>query len=161
MNAERASTAAYDVASYPSTNVYSIQTGMPTLVREPTWIEDAYDRLQELIRLENGWDGYVGRPVSLANAIFALRVLESTCDDRTPKPQIVPGTAGDVQIEWHLPTGEIELHVLAPNEVHAWRAVGHDGNPQQEIQLTNEFFAIADWLDELTEASLGPNAAAA
>lgn len=157
---KRESTAAYDLASYPSTNVYSIQTGMPSLTRDPPWMEKVYDRLEELLRLEIGWDGYAGLPVSLANAIFALRVLESTCSDSTPMPQIVPGATGDAQIEWHLPAGEIELHVVAPNDVRAWRATGLGGKPE-ELQLANEFSAIASWLRELTEASVAANAAAA
>jgi len=125
------------------------------------WRDSVLKRLEELIRLEIGWDGYQGKPVSFENATFALRMLEAVCIPETPAPQIVPGAVGDLQIEWHTLNGDVELHVRAPNKVHAWRhMVGHkqDG---EEAQLTNVFFSVATWVKEVTESSIAPSAAAA
>jgi hypothetical protein len=124
-------------------------------VAEPDhrWRPAAVGRLEELVRLEPGWDGYQGQPVSLLNANFALRMLESICASQSIEPQIVPGSAGDLQIEWHTPSGDIELHVRAPNDVVAWRS-GAD-----EVYLTNNFIDVASWIEDL-ERTGAPAAAA-
>lgn len=147
---------------YSVTNVFSIQAGRQvTRPVDRHWWHSVEARLQELIRLEDGWDGYAGQPVNFGNAVFALRVLESTCKSETPPPEIVPGTSGDLQLEWHLPKGEIELHVHAPNDVSAWRLISGTALMEEQASLTTDFSLVAKWIRELTEASLAPRAAAA
>lgn len=125
------------------------------------WSDAVRSRLEELIRLPSGWDGYQAVHASFENANFALRVLESVCEFDTPAPQIVPGALGDLQIEWHSLKGDIELHVRAPNDVHAWYALV-DGDPDgEELDLTNDFVTVAQWVKEITEPSVDVAAAAA
>src|SRR5258706_7550436 len=85
-----------------------------------TWREPVIKRLNELVALQSGWDGYEGVPVTFENAYFTMGMLDACCRGDAPTPQIVPGASGDLQIEWHLDGGDIELHILAPNNVHAW-----------------------------------------
>lgn len=148
-------------SGYPATNVFSLRTGQRLAALVGDWRPAVEARLQELIRLLHGWDGYRGHPVTFANAVFAFSVLESTCAGDTPAPEIVPGSSGDLQLEWHLPNGEIELHVRAPNDVHAWRFVAGDSPLEEELILSTDFSLVASWLRDLTEASLAPHAAAA
>jgi hypothetical protein len=122
------------------------------------WRDELSGRLEELIRLPVGWDGYRARPVSFANAIFALSVLEQLYSPLLDPPVIVPGYNGDLQAEWHVGGVDIELHVQGPNEVQAWRqtpALGPDG---EEIPLTNDFAVVGGWIGELAG---GQNAVAA
>jgi hypothetical protein len=58
-----------------------------------------------------------------------------------------------LQIEWHTERGDIELDVLAPNSVFAWRRTASTGPDGEEIQLTNDFSQVAVWIKELTEPS--------
>ena len=146
---------------YPATNVYSFRAGPRFAPLVPNWQLAVQARLQELIRLENGWDGYEGQPVGFGNAVFAVRVLESICLGDTPAPSIVPGSTGDLQLEWHLPSGEIELHVRAPNDVHAWRCLTGAHPLEETLVLSTDFSVVARWLRDLTEAPLAPHAAAA
>jgi hypothetical protein len=143
-----------------SSSVYSADNVVPIgnrssrlIVAEPEhdWRLDVISRLEELVRLPRGWDGYAGEPVSLLNANFALRMLEIICSPKTQVPQIVPGSSGDLQIEWHTPSGDIELHVRGPNDVLAWHGDG------QELPLTNNFIDVAAWIEDLER----PSAAAA
>jgi hypothetical protein len=117
------------------------------------------DRLEELINLPKGWDGYGAQPVSFRNATFALRMLEAVCSSDTPAPQIVPGTSGDLQIEWHFLSGTVELHVRNPNDVVAWYVDQQNGPDGLEFHLTTNFLAVANWLEALEAA--GAAAAAA
>lgn len=112
------------------------------------WQAVAKSRLEELIRLKEGWDGYSAFPVSFDNAMFAYQMLDSIARPETPAPQIVPGPSGDLQIEWHLAQGDIELWVRGPNNVHAWRST--DDGEDEEIDLSTDFATVAEWLKEIT-----------
>ncbi|WP_430432502.1 hypothetical protein [Methyloversatilis sp.] len=114
--------------------------------------------MEQLIRLEEGWDGYGGFPVSFDNAMFAFRVLESICGPYTPPPQIVPGASGDLQIEWHTHVGDIELWVRGPNNVYAWRDRG-ETHGFDELDLTTDFSTVSDWVKEITEPTIAAAAA--
>jgi hypothetical protein len=144
------------VAAFPRRRV-SVRVTEPS----KAWREAVIARLDCLIRLERGWDGYEGMPVSFANATFALRMLESACGDDAPVPEIVPGADGDLQIEWHLAGEDIELHVRGPNDVIAWRMVGENDPDGEEIPLTNDFTIVVRWIENLAEREIATGTAAA
>jgi len=123
------------------------------VISEPDygWRREIVDRLQDLIALEVGWDGYQGEPVSFENAVFALRVLESICSNHDPIPQIVPGAGGDLQIEWHTHMADIELHIIAPNNVQAWIATEETGPDGIDYHLTIDFTEVARQIRKMTE----------
>ena len=115
------------------------------------WRKAAEERLEKLVRLHVGWDGYSGQPVGLQNAIFALHMLDAMCGPSAGSPQFVPGVDGDLQIEWHTLRGDIELHVIEPNHVRAWRSLVGAPSHEEEVELTNEFSKVAAWVQEITE----------
>ena len=118
---------------------------------DQSWREPVTKRLNELVKLQQGWDGYRGVAVTFENAFFAIEVLKVCCGLNTPTPQIVPGVSGDLQIEWHLENGDIELHIRAPYDVQAWHTDMNSGSEGKEILLTNDFAAVATWIKILTE----------
>ena len=122
------------------------------------WRPSVIKRLEELLRLENGWDGYNGIPISLENAIFALRMLEAVCTPETPAPQIIPGADGDLQIEWHTLQGDLELHVQAPNKVEAWFCRTGQDSEGEERPLTFVFYTVAEWVKIITETPIASSA---
>ena len=124
-------------------------------------LRSAIERLDGLCQLETGWDGYVAPPVSFSNAYFALSVLASACPPDGPAAQIVPGSDGDLQIEWHSDATDIELHIRGPNNVRAWRFTQGGDEDGEEINLTTDFRVVAGWLAELSEASIAARSAAA
>jgi hypothetical protein len=121
------------------------------IVSEPSlaWRDGVIARLEKLIQLPKGWDGYAAEPVALATAIFALQMLETLCPSDAEPPQVVPGVNGDLQVEWHTVRGDIELHVKKPNEVDAWRRNANTGDDGEELSLTNDFIAVGNWLEDL------------
>jgi hypothetical protein len=151
-------------ATSPATNVVAMPTASKRILiseLDREWRDPVGKRLEELIRLERGWDGYRGAPVSFEIAHFAVRMLEAACGLQAPTPQIVPGSQGDLQIEWHTERGDVELDVLAPNNVRAWRRTTSTEPDGEEIALTNDFSVVAVWIKELTEPSNAIGTAAA
>jgi hypothetical protein len=135
-----------DVSEAPVTPVGYLMTDSGQKWREPV-----IRRLNELTALQSGWDGYEGVPVSFQNAYFAMEMLDACCRGDAPPPQIVPGSNGDLQIEWHLERGDIELHILGPNDVRAWHANENTGFDGEEVPLTNDFTMVLRWIRNLTE----------
>lgn len=110
--------------------------------------QELESRLGELTGLPAGWDGYQGKPVSFGNAEFAANLIKSICFDNIPAPQLVPGSDGTLQLEWHLNGYDIEIDVLAPFEVVATR---HDRvtGEEDEIEVQSDFSELAEWVKAL------------
>ena len=119
-----------------------------------SWMKPVSSRLEELVRLPFGWDGYDGMPVRLETSYFVVNMLRSICPGNMPAPQLVPGQGGDVQVEWHALHSSIELHVLRPNQVTAWRTTPELGDDGEEGSLTNDFSIIVGWIRELYQGPL-------
>ncbi|WP_037435843.1 hypothetical protein [Sinorhizobium fredii] len=113
------------------------------------------------MRLKPGWDGYRAQAVTLDTVTFTLQMLESTCSNKVPAPEIVPGISGDLQVEWHTDTVDIELHVRSANNVHAWRACPETGPDGEELELDIDFKPVIGWIDELVERPADADTAAA
>lgn len=118
------------------------------------WVQELESRLNSLTKLPIGWDGYQGKPVSFSCAKFAANLIESICVDNVPAPQLVPGSDGTLQLEWHLNDYDIEIDVLAPFEVVATR-YDHVTGEEDEIEVQSDFSKLAEWVTAL-EAGLQP-----
>ena len=142
----------------PSTNMVNFPGARDRILMSEDineWASNATDRLEELVRLPIGWDGYQGQPVDFLNAYFALSFLNKICGPETPPPQIVPGSTGELQIEWHTLQGDIELYVKGPNNVRAWRAMANGDLDGEELDLTVDFTVVAQWVKDIMETRVG------
>lgn len=120
-----------------------------TLVHVAPWRVAVARRLKELVALQPGWDGYKAVPVKAENASFALEMLGVICDTYTQAPQIVPGTSGDVQIEWHTAIGDVEIHIAGPNKVHVWYSIADDDDDGVSCEARSNFKMVAVWVKEV------------
>jgi len=71
------------------------------------------DSMAYLLNLEEGWDSYGAKKISLVAIAEAGRLLEQL---DLPEPQIVPCSDGGVQLEWHQNGLDIELCISAVEE---------------------------------------------
>jgi len=145
------------LSSQPS-NIDPLDVAARVRITDPIrlWRDAVVSRLNELVALKRGWDGYRGEPVTFENANFAMRMLEASCGLEAPVPQIVPG-----QVEWHIGHTDLELDIRAPNDVHAWICNEHTGPDGQEVKLTNDFTIVAKWIRDFLDSSNASSVAAA
>ena len=89
-------------------------------------VEKTDARLALLLALEPGWDGYRGKAIDPETADNVRTLLASTSLPHAVVPSIVPGNAGDVQVEWHAGGFDIEVEVSNADLPHisAWRLGG-------------------------------------
>ncbi|WCL54406.1 hypothetical protein [Gimibacter soli] len=113
------------------------------------WMSVLRPRFDELTALPRGWDGYQGVPVSWSCAEFAANILDRLNEEYVPPPSLVPGSDGTVQIEWHRNGYDVEIHVLAPNKVNAYRYDRNSGH-EEEFNLTNDFSSVQNWVKQLS-----------
>lgn len=91
-----------------------ISTWMARLTPIPP-IETLADRsrsaVDELTKLDPGWDGYDGVPVLPLVANHALRLLETIGVHTQIVPDVVPLSNGGLQLEWYVGAHEIEIEI--------------------------------------------------
>ena len=106
------------------------------------------NRLSELMSLENEWDGLGSVPVSQENADFALYVTSKLFRENVPAPSIFPIGDGTLQIEWHYNGYEVELDVVAPNDINAGR-LNLSSGAEEDIKVTDDLAILSSWIDDL------------
>lgn len=116
-----------------------------------SWVQQLEKRFEKLLNLRNGWDGYNGRAVSFNNAVFAAHLLNRICDARVPAPSLVPGSDGTLQAEWHRNGFDIEIDILAPTCIRAYRRRLSD-DFEEEVELQSDVSLLARWISELADA---------
>ncbi|MEZ5537659.1 MAG: hypothetical protein R3F02_18825 [Thiolinea sp.] len=106
------------------------------------WVVNLGERLNSLTSLPPNWDGYSGVPVSFDCAQFAANLIEQLYVDGVPAPQLVPGSDGTLQMEWHVNQFDIEIDILAPYDVTAMR---YDlmSDTEEELKLKTDFSVLA------------------
>jgi hypothetical protein len=122
------------------------------------WAISIQDRLEKLVGLPVGWDGYTAGPVSFSTAQFAWSALTKLCSAGSPVPQIVPGVDGDLQVEWHEYAGSVEIHFRAPYDAHIVRQL--PGMEQEESEISDDFTLAFEWVKSVVEAPIAAVAAA-
>lgn len=148
-----------EIANYHSGNgnVSSLSFRAPRVrVSNPNswWIQELEDRFDVLTSLPRGWDGYDGQPVSFNCAQFAANLIERLCVANVPPPQLVPGSDGTLQLEWHMNGFDVEVDVLGPYSVVATR-FDHESDLDEEIEIQTDFSELASWIEGLGEERIG------
>ena len=77
----------------------------------------AEDEINQLLALENGWDGRHADPVSSDAVQAAVEALFAIAPEQVLPPQFFPLPDGGLQLEWHA-LSSIELEVGPDGELH-------------------------------------------
>jgi hypothetical protein len=75
-------------------------------------------------------------------------------------PQIVPGSRGDLFVEWHSAQGDVEIHVAAPYKVRGTYENVGTGELIEDEAFSVDFTKVANWLKAISRDELNERAAA-
>lgn len=119
------------IADAPRRHVF-VSTWTGILAPVPP-IETLADRsraaIDELTKLDPGWDGYDGDPVLPQVAGHALRLLEALGAYTQIVPDVVPLSNGGLQLEWYVGIHEIEVEIAPDCATRLHRECTGDENP--------------------------------
>jgi hypothetical protein len=76
----------------------------------------ARHRLLRLLELDEDWDSYGGHPLDREIAIKALGIVGELARFDVPVPDLIPTSAGGLQLEWQRPGFDLEI-TLQPDEM--------------------------------------------
>ncbi|OSQ44942.1 hypothetical protein [Marivita geojedonensis] len=117
------------------------------------WVKELEERFDVLTSLRRGWDGYTGVPVSFTCAQFAANLIERLYNRSLPAPQLVPMANGTMRLEWHMNEFDVEVDVLGPYDVVAYRA-DLLNDTEEEIEIQTDFTELSEWITELATERL-------
>lgn len=139
---------------YPSVNVVSFRprpssasSGQSSVRLE---LDDLSRKLEDLIRLPLGWDGYSGTHVRFDIASFTMEVVKNACTAGMLLPTVVPCADGTVQLEWHTLLGDLEVAIHAPNRITAWLAFVDGETGEEEIELANDMRPLTEMIRRIS-----------
>ena len=101
-----------------------------------------YSRLFELTELEHNWDTYGGIPLRPEIAFLAAFLLEEISNEKTPMPQFVPGSDGNVQLEWHTKKHDLEIDIISFNHIELYYE--EDGTSIELMDLKGDLKGIQE-----------------
>jgi hypothetical protein len=93
-------------------------TGSLLSPARPQWISDVSKTIQGFVDLPENWNSYGAKRVQPELAEAAIRLLPKVIQSGTPKPEVVPTTAGGVQIEWHVGGIDLEIKILTQDKIN-------------------------------------------
>jgi len=83
--------------------------------QDPLWYKGIVRKVLSLLNLQENWDSYGSKPISLTAIKNAFKVITNIVNPDTPMPYIVPSPSGAVQIEWHTNGIDLEIEVSEKN----------------------------------------------
>jgi hypothetical protein len=115
----------------------------PSTSSEPLWLRPVLAQFTRLMALDDNWDQRGSAEVRHDVLSFAFRgVLPEIMPPTAPAPAVIPLGHGGVQLVWNTDRAEIEVEVIAPNEIIAYHFDKATGEESEE-PLTNDFSALS------------------
>lgn len=119
-------------------HVFAVSPPAPTVevssrLRRRPWLAAVLTQINELLQLENGWNGHGERRIDAENAVRVVGVLDEA-DFDGEAPDVVPLHDGSVQAEWHAAPQSLEIELPIGGPASAWWT---DGSDEQEWTLTS------------------------
>jgi hypothetical protein len=115
----------------------------------PQWLAPVRNTLLKYTELPQGWDSYSGQPLRSDVLVFALTMLNSVMQAKTPLPHLVPSSEGGLQIEWHEKGIDLEVYIAAPYRCEMWFEDHREGR-RVSVELSNDFTALIDPIAKVT-----------
>lgn len=103
---------------------------------EPRWLYPTLSCFRELVQLPEDWDSYGASIITdeaIAGAAEVMVELELPLE--APPPDVVPGSSGSVQLEWHRSGADVEIHISSAGTPTAFFS---DAGEDQEFEKIDQ-----------------------
>jgi hypothetical protein len=140
--------------------IYILQDSVAstTSTSRRTFERQIRNKFNELCALPAGWDGYRSGPVPFGTANFAFDLTQKIAAIADSFPNIFPTSGGDIQAEWEIDGGVVELIFHGPLKASVY--VEDDGQ-SEERELGSDFTFVEEWISNLKAKRTLDEAAAA
>lgn len=117
------------------------------------WVESTQRQLEEVQKLNDGWDGYRAGPIRRDVICFAEAVLNQIMRPQTPAPHIAPMASSGLMMEWHTNGIDLEIEIEEPGSL--WASFEDDETKQEkEHSLASNLAVLQTLLDTITTRAL-------
>jgi hypothetical protein len=134
-------------ASRPASLGLRITASSAIEFTSPPWLPAAERRINALLALPANWDGEGAPSINFDCAMGAFGFLFSNSMHETPAPQLVPTSAGGVQVEWHMGGTDFEIR-FDPQEQATYFYSGADGR-EIEGEVSEQLSTVGSLLRAL------------
>lgn len=110
----------------------------------PAYVDPVQWCINQLRRLELGWDGGRALPITYEAAEMTVQVIFDILDNDSALPQFFPLVDGGIQIEWHAAGNDVEIEIEGVGGIHAY-ARGPD-----RTEVVNGDIYVPGSADQLT-----------
>ena len=114
-------------------------------------LKELVRRMEAVLKLKADWDTYSAPPINRATtdaAFFSMLALASRCPD-SPPPQVVPTSAGGIQLEWHEKGVHLELEFQLNGEVAVY--LRRAGVQRETVSTQNEIAGMPEVQDVMKD----------
>jgi len=115
----------------------------------PGWLPPTKQALNDLLQLQENWDGYGAAQIEEQVAQNALMLLLEVMDNDAPVPSVVPLSDGGVQIEWHRRGRHLEIEFSA-DLVPGFYYYQDDGEEESEGLIHQNYDRVGMLVANLT-----------
>jgi hypothetical protein len=122
----------------------------------PRWVHSVEERVNQLLALPRGWDGYGAPSPQLDMVVAAIRLLLEAMEDSTPAPNVFPTNQGGIQLEWHQGGIDLEIEISSVDQLDATLYDDADPDRETDLDLTVNHDSLRKVLMELTQRVLMP-----
>lgn len=130
-------------------------------VTEPCpMLEQFVDRIAELRTMSPNWDSYGASSITHKAAVNAVRMFCQIMYDETPPPQVVPTNSGNIQLEWHIHSIDLEIEISGDGEVHCYFADAGKDESEWTESFNYATVLIMPFIEKLTERAMNAKAVA-
>lgn len=113
----------------------------------PAWLRASLPRLLRLCHMQFNWDSYGSPPPSLALVKGVVRWLCLAEKETFPEPEVVPASAGGIQLEWYLGKRELEIEFTATGQIEYLRSDNERREEKEDvIKNLDDLRSLLGWL---------------